>query len=90
MAAYMVCTMKIHDPVTFRKYSDHTPKTLEKYGGRFLTRGDAGDDVGRRDVHGADGHPRISRSSVGGSAGTTTRNINDCRSSGARRPRTVE
>jgi uncharacterized protein (DUF1330 family) len=41
MAAYMVCTMTIHDPVTFRKYSDHTPKTLGKYGGRFLTRGDA-------------------------------------------------
>ena len=41
MAAYMVCTMKIHDPDTFRQYSDHTPKTLQKYGGRFLTRGDA-------------------------------------------------
>lgn len=40
MAAYMVCTMKIHDPETFRKYSDHTPQTLLKYGGRFLTRGD--------------------------------------------------
>lgn len=40
MAAYMICTMKIHDPVTFRKYSDHTPETLKKYGGRFLTRGD--------------------------------------------------
>ena len=40
MAAYMVCTMKIHDPDTFRKYSDHTPQTLKKYGGRFLTRGD--------------------------------------------------
>lgn len=40
MAAYMICTMTIHDPGTFRKYSDHTPKTLRKYGGRFLTRGD--------------------------------------------------
>ena len=40
MAAYMVCTMKIHDPETYKKYSDHTPRTLEKYGGRFLTRGD--------------------------------------------------
>lgn len=40
MAAYMICTMKVHDPVTFKKYSDHTPKTLTKYGGRFLTRGD--------------------------------------------------
>jgi uncharacterized protein (DUF1330 family) len=40
MAAYMVCTMTIHDPETFRKYSDHTPRTLQKYGGRFLTRGD--------------------------------------------------
>lgn len=40
MAAYMICTMRILDPETFRKYSDHTPKTLQKYGGRFLTRGD--------------------------------------------------
>lgn len=40
MAAYMICTMKVHDPVTFRQYSDHTPQTLRKYGGRFLTRGD--------------------------------------------------
>lgn len=40
MAAYMICTMNIHDPETFRKYSDNTPKTLQKYGGRFLTRGD--------------------------------------------------
>lgn len=40
MAAYMVCTMKIHDPVTFRKYSTRSPITLKKYGGRFLTRGD--------------------------------------------------
>lgn len=40
MAAYMICTMQVHDPETFKKYSDHTPKTLQKYGGRFLTRGD--------------------------------------------------
>ncbi|MDY6945313.1 MAG: DUF1330 domain-containing protein [Pseudomonadota bacterium] len=40
MAAYMICTMKVHDPETFRKYSDHTPGTLKQYGGRFLTRGD--------------------------------------------------
>ena len=40
MAAYMICTMQIQDPETFRQYSDHTPKTLQKYGGRFLTRGD--------------------------------------------------
>ncbi|MCC7319397.1 MAG: DUF1330 domain-containing protein [Rubellimicrobium sp.] len=40
MPAYFICTMTIHDPETYRKYTDHTPATLARYGGRFLTRGD--------------------------------------------------
>ena len=40
MAAYMVCTMKVHDPETYRKYTALTPATLTRYGGKFLTRGD--------------------------------------------------
>lgn len=33
--------MAIHDPETYRKYTALTPVTLARYGGRFLTRGDA-------------------------------------------------
>lgn len=32
--------MKIHDPETYRKYTDRTPPTVSKYGGKFLTRGE--------------------------------------------------
>jgi len=40
MAAYMICTMRIHDPETYRRYTALTPPTLARHGGRFLTRGD--------------------------------------------------
>ena len=40
MAAYMVCTMRIHDPETYRKYTAVTPPIVARHGGRFLTRGD--------------------------------------------------
>ena len=40
MAAYFICTMTIHDPETYRKYTALTPATLARHGGRFLTRGD--------------------------------------------------
>ena len=40
MAAYLIVTMTIHDPETYRKYTALTPATLARYGGRFLTRGD--------------------------------------------------
>jgi uncharacterized protein (DUF1330 family) len=33
--------MAIHDPETYRKYTDRTPPTVKKYGGLFLTRGEA-------------------------------------------------
>ena len=41
MAAYFICTMTVYDPETYRKYTALTPATLARYGGRFLTRGDA-------------------------------------------------
>ena len=40
MAAYFVCTMRIHDPDTYKKYTALTPATVARHGGRFLTRGD--------------------------------------------------
>jgi uncharacterized protein (DUF1330 family) len=33
--------MAIHDPETYRKYTDRTPPMVKKYGGKFLTRGEA-------------------------------------------------
>jgi uncharacterized protein (DUF1330 family) len=40
MPAYVVAMMAIHDPETYRKYTDRTPPTVKKYGGKFLTRGE--------------------------------------------------
>jgi len=40
MPAYVIAMMNIHDPETYRKYTDLTPPTVKKYGGRFLTRGE--------------------------------------------------
>lgn len=40
MPAYFICTMSIHDPDTYRKYTALTPATLARHGGNFLTRGD--------------------------------------------------
>jgi uncharacterized protein (DUF1330 family) len=41
MPAYVIAMMAIHDPETYRKYTDRTPPAVKKYGGRFLTRGEA-------------------------------------------------
>jgi uncharacterized protein (DUF1330 family) len=40
MPAYFICTMTVHDPETYRKYTALTPATVARYGGKFLTRGD--------------------------------------------------
>lgn len=40
MAAYFVALMSVHDAETYREYTDRTPPTVKKYGGRFLTRGE--------------------------------------------------
>lgn len=40
MPTYVIAMMAIHDPETYRKYTDRTPPTVKKYGGKFLTRGE--------------------------------------------------
>ena len=40
MPAYVLSMMTIHDPETYRKYTDRTPPVVKKYGGKFLTRGE--------------------------------------------------
>ncbi len=40
MPAYVLSMMTIHDPETYRKYTDRTPPVVKKYGGQFLTRGE--------------------------------------------------
>jgi len=40
MPAYVVSMMSIHDPKTYRQYTDRTPPIVKKYGGKFLTRGE--------------------------------------------------
>ena len=39
MSAYVVAMIDVHDPETYRKYTERTPAVVEKHGGRFLTRG---------------------------------------------------
>lgn len=40
MPAYVIAMMTVNDPDTYRKYTDRTPATVERHGGRFLTRGE--------------------------------------------------
>jgi len=39
MPAYVVSMMSIHDPKTYKKYTDRTPPIVKRHGGKFLTRG---------------------------------------------------
>lgn len=39
MPVYVVAMINVHDAETYRKYTERTPATLAKHGGRFLTRG---------------------------------------------------
>lgn len=39
MPAYLVATLAIHDPETYRKYTALTPALVARHGGKFLTRG---------------------------------------------------
>ena len=41
MPAYVVSMMSVHDPETYKSYTDRTPPIVKKYGGKFLTRGEA-------------------------------------------------
>jgi uncharacterized protein (DUF1330 family) len=40
MSAYVISMMTVHDPETYKKYTDVTPPTVKRHGGKFLTRGD--------------------------------------------------
>ncbi len=40
MSVYVISMMSVHDPATYRKYTDRTPPIVKKHGGRFLTRGE--------------------------------------------------
>lgn len=40
MSAYVVSMMSIHDPETYKKYTDRTPPIVKRHGGKFLTRGE--------------------------------------------------
>ena len=40
LPAYVVAMMSIHDPLAYREYTDRTPATVKKHGGKFLTRGE--------------------------------------------------
>jgi len=39
MAAYMILNIEIADPEVFKDFQEKFPPVLEKYGGRYLTRG---------------------------------------------------
>ncbi len=39
MSAYLVCTVRVDDPETYKKYTARTPALIAKHGGRFLVRG---------------------------------------------------
>ena len=39
MAVYMILNIEIVDPGVFKKFQEKFPPLLEKYGGRYLTRG---------------------------------------------------
>jgi len=39
MTAYLVCTVRVNDPETYKRYTARTPELINKYGGRFLVRG---------------------------------------------------
>ncbi len=41
MPAYVIVMVTVEDPEMYRKYTDRTPPTIARYGGRFLTRGGA-------------------------------------------------
>ena len=41
MPAFVISMMSVHDPETYSKYTSRTPPIVKKYGGKFLTRGEA-------------------------------------------------
>ena len=39
MSAYLIATVRVDDPETYKNYTAQTPALIAKYGGRFLVRG---------------------------------------------------
>ncbi len=39
MSAYLVCTVRVDDPETYKLYTAQTPALIARHGGRFLVRG---------------------------------------------------
>ena len=39
MPAYLICTVRVDDPDTYKKYTARTPDIIARHGGRFLVRG---------------------------------------------------
>jgi len=39
MTAYLIATVRVDDPETYRKYTAQTPALVAKYGGKFIVRG---------------------------------------------------
>jgi uncharacterized protein (DUF1330 family) len=39
VSAYLICTVRVDDPETYKLYTARTPALIAKHGGRFLVRG---------------------------------------------------
>lgn len=39
MSAYVIASIDVIDPETYKGYSERAPATIKKYGGRYLARG---------------------------------------------------
>ena len=39
MSAYLICTVRVEDPETYKLYTAVTPALIARHGGRFLVRG---------------------------------------------------
>ena len=39
MPCYIIATIQIHDPETYRRYTTQVPALVARHGGKFLTRG---------------------------------------------------
>ena len=45
MAAYVIVQLNVTDPEKYEAYKKLTPASIEKYGGKFLVRGGAHEDL---------------------------------------------
>lgn len=45
MSAYLIAMVRVDDPDTYKLYTAETPAIIAKYGGRFLVRGGAVENI---------------------------------------------